>query len=72
MLESTGSNYHFKEFVDKDDNLVRLLYAGKGSLMTLTNMDTDTAISLKAYGFSAQITGFDGKRSRRPSPGTSW
>ena len=34
--------------------------AGKGSLMTLTNMDTDAAISLKAYGFSAQLTGFDG------------
>ena len=28
--------------------------------MTLTNMETDAAISLKAYGFSAQITGFDG------------
>lgn len=60
MLESTGSNYHLKAFVDKNDNLVRLLYAGKGSLMTLTNMETDAAISLKAYGFSAQITGFDG------------
>jgi hypothetical protein len=60
MLESAGSNYHLKEFVDKNGNLVRLLIAGKGSLMTLTNMDTDVAISLKAYGFSAQITGFDG------------
>jgi hypothetical protein len=60
MLESTGSNYHLKEFFDKNGDLVRLLIAGKGSLMTLTNMDTEAAISLKAYGFSAQITGFDG------------
>jgi len=62
MLESTGSNYHLKEFFDKNGNLVRMLFAGKGSLMTLTNMDPDAyaAISLKAYGFSAQITGFDG------------
>ena len=61
-IENSGSKYHLKEFVDKSGNLVRLLIAGKGSLMTLTNMDPDAyaAISLKAYGFSAQITGFDG------------
>ncbi len=68
-LENSGSNYHLKAFVDKNDNLVRLLIAGKGSLMTLTNMDTEAAISLKAYGFSAQVTGFDGKTTTQTITG---
>jgi hypothetical protein len=55
-IELAGSNYHLKEFFDKNDNLVRLIIAGKGSFMTLTNMDSGATISLKAYGFSAQIT----------------
>jgi hypothetical protein len=54
-LQSSGAKYHIKDFVDKDGN-VRLIVAGKGSLMTLTNMDSGATITLKAYGFSDEIT----------------
>lgn len=56
-LESSGAKFHIKDFVAKDGN-VRLIVAGKGSLMTLTNMDLDggATITLKAYGFSDDVT----------------
>jgi len=54
-LQSSGAKYHLKDFVDSNGN-VRLIVAGKGSLMTLTNMDSGATMTLKAYGFSDEIT----------------
>jgi hypothetical protein len=58
----TGSNYHLKEYLDRSGNVVRLILAGKGSLMTITKADTDApTLTFKAYGFSAKIEpGADG------------
>lgn len=52
----SGANYHSKEFVDGNGNPARAIYAGKGSFMTFTNMDTSATLSVKAYGFAAHET----------------
>lgn len=40
-FESTGGNLQEKEFKDEDGNLVRVLSAGKGVVLTYTNYGTD-------------------------------
>jgi hypothetical protein len=40
-LESTGGNLHTQEFKDKNGNVVRILTAGKGVVLTWTNYGTD-------------------------------
>jgi len=57
-LQNSGANLHLKDYVDKDGN-VRLIVAGKGSLITLTNMmnpDSGASITLRAYGVSDDVT----------------
>lgn len=55
-VEVSGSNYHLKEFVDRDGNPVGAIIAGKGSFLTFTNVGTDATLSVKAYGFGAHQT----------------
>lgn len=55
-LEQEGSNFHLKEFFDKNGNPVRVLVAGKGSFMTFTNLESGATLSLKNYGFAAHLT----------------
>lgn len=55
-VEVRGFFQVFKEFVDKDGNVVRLLLAGKGSALTFINADTDASLSLKANGGAQHIT----------------
>jgi hypothetical protein len=51
----------FKEFKDKDGNLVRLLSAGKGPALSFTNLSNKATLPLKANGSVTQITfGSDG------------
>jgi hypothetical protein len=40
-LASTGGNLHTQEFKDKNGNVVRILTAGKGVVLTWTNYGTD-------------------------------
>ncbi|MCO4238595.1 hypothetical protein [Pseudarthrobacter raffinosi] len=40
-VSGTGGKLHTKEFFDKDGNIVRILTAGKGVLLTYTNYGTD-------------------------------
>ena len=57
-LQNSGAKLHLKDFVDKDGD-VRLIVAGKGSLITLTNMtdpDSGASITLRAYGVSDEVT----------------
>lgn len=56
QVEFSGANYHFKEFVDRNGNPVRAIIAGKGSFITFTNVDTDAALSVKAYGVGVHQT----------------
>ena len=41
QLSSTGGNLHEKEFYDAEGNVVRTITAGKGFLLTYTNMGPD-------------------------------
>ncbi|MEV7475188.1 hypothetical protein AB0N33_15930 [Pseudarthrobacter oxydans] len=41
QLSSTGGNLHTKKFYDKEGNVVRMITAGKGVLLTYTNMGPD-------------------------------
>jgi hypothetical protein len=56
VVESWGGNQVYKEFVDKDGNLIRILSAGKGSRLLFTNLDTSATFSIKANGSVTHIT----------------
>ena len=57
-----GDQQHYKEFFDKDGNVVRSIYAGKGSALTFINASpmgepgSGATLSLKANGFSDHQT----------------
>jgi hypothetical protein len=40
-LEQSGGNLHTKDFTDRDGNLVKVIQAGKGFLLTYTNLGPD-------------------------------
>jgi hypothetical protein len=42
-ISSSGGNLHTKEFLDRDGNVVRIITAGKGVLLTYTNYGPDPA-----------------------------
>jgi hypothetical protein len=48
----------FKEYFDKNGNLVRLLSAGKGSALTFLNLNTGASLSLRPNG-SVAHAGFN-------------
>lgn len=50
FLEGRGFPQVFKEFRDKDGNVVRVLVAGKGSALTFINDSTGASLSLRANG----------------------
>jgi hypothetical protein len=54
-VESFGSNQVFKEFVDKNGNVVRTLSAGNGAALIFTNLATGSTFSLKANGSVSRI-----------------
>ena len=57
QIENTSAgNFHQKEFVDKNGNLVRLLTAGQGWDLLVTNLDTSATLSLKGNGAVTQET----------------
>jgi hypothetical protein len=49
-IEGWGGNQHFKEFTDKSGSVVRVLYAGTGSALRYTNLDTGKTFSTKSNG----------------------
>ena len=55
-LDLSGSKLHYKAFFDKNGDFVRVMIAGKGSKITVTNEDTLASLSLNAYGVSLQET----------------
>jgi hypothetical protein len=52
----SGGNQVYKEFRDKNGNLVRTLSAGKGSALTFTNTATGATLSLKPNGSVTHTT----------------
>ena len=49
-------NRVFKEFTDRNGNVVRLLFAGKGALLALTNLDSGENLIMKTGGSALHIT----------------
>ena len=55
-IEGWGGNQVYKEFMDKDGNVIRVLSAGTGSALTFTNLATSAALSTKSNGAVSHIT----------------
>ena len=49
-IEGWGGNRHFKEFTDKNGNVVRSLDAGTGSALRFTNLSNGKTFSTKSNG----------------------
>lgn len=45
-----------KEFYDKDGNLVRVLLAGRGSVITFTNLSSGASLTYKTGGSVSHVT----------------
>lgn len=57
-------NRVFKEFRDKDGNVVRILTAGKGNTLSFTNRSTNKKLSLKPNGSVEHVAfGLDGSQT---------
>jgi hypothetical protein len=55
QIEGRGGNQVFREFTDKDGNVVRVLSAGTGSALVFINLSTGDTLSLKANGAVTHI-----------------
>jgi hypothetical protein len=49
-ISGTGGNLHTKVFEDRDGNPVRLITAGKGVLLTYTNLDSGNSVTIRTDG----------------------
>jgi hypothetical protein len=54
-ISGTGGNLHTKEFFDREGNLVRTITAGKGVLLTYTNLDTGKSVTIRTDGSVTQV-----------------
>jgi hypothetical protein len=55
-IDISGGNQIHKEFLDKNGNVVRMLSAGRGVALTLTNTDTSATLSLQSNGSVSHTT----------------
>jgi hypothetical protein len=55
-LESVGGNQVMKEFRDENGNLVRIISAGRGAVLSFTNLSTGATLSLTTGGSVSQTT----------------
>ncbi len=63
-LESTGGKLHTKTFTDQDGNPVRILTAGKGTLLTYTNVNSGASVTIRTDGsVSSTRTSPDGTQT---------
>ncbi len=56
LIEGSGGNQVYREFLDKNDNVIRTLSAGTGSALTFTNLDTGATFSSKSNGAVTHVT----------------
>jgi autotransporter passenger strand-loop-strand repeat protein len=52
----SGGNVHTKQFVDRDGNPVRTITAGKGFLLTYTNLDAGNSVTIRTDGSVSKTT----------------
>jgi hypothetical protein len=55
-VDITGGSTVQRVFKDKNGNVVRMLFAGLGSQLTFTNVQSGTTLALKANGSVTQVT----------------
>jgi hypothetical protein len=55
-LSIRGGNQVYREFVDRNGNVVRWLSAGKGNVQTFTNMTTGEELTIKTGGSVNHVT----------------
>jgi hypothetical protein len=55
-VEITGAPQVERQFTDKNGNVVRMLVAGKGSILTFTNLSTGASLTLKPNGSVSRTT----------------
>ncbi|NUT72293.1 hypothetical protein [Pseudarthrobacter sp. C4D7] len=56
QIYSSGGNLHTKEFYDREGHLVRMISAGKGVLLTYTNLENGKSISFNTSGSVSNTT----------------
>jgi hypothetical protein len=56
LIEGSGGHQVFREFLDKNDNVVRTLTAGTGSALTFTNVATGATFSSQSNGAVTHVT----------------
>ncbi|MFB0840323.1 hypothetical protein ACETK3_20260 [Arthrobacter sp. E44] len=56
QLQGTGGNLQTKDFYDKNGNKVRTITAGKGVLLTYTNLSTGKSITFDTSGSVSKTT----------------
>jgi hypothetical protein len=52
----SGGNVHTKRFVDRGGNPLRIITAGKGFLLTYTNLDTGNSVTIRTDGSVSKTT----------------
>jgi len=55
-IDASGGNNHFKEFTDKNGNVIRSIQAGTGSALSFTNVDTGKTFSTRSNGAVSHTT----------------
>lgn len=55
-IDVVGNSTVFKEFTDKEGNVVRLLFAGQGPALGFTNLSSGASFLVKAKGLVDRIT----------------
>jgi len=56
QLSQSGGNLHTKTFFDRNGNPVRIIQAGKGFLLTYTNVDTGASVTIRTDGSVSNTT----------------
>jgi hypothetical protein len=52
----SGGNLHTKDFIDRNGNTVKTITAGKGFLVTYTNLDTGSSVAVRTDGSVSKTT----------------
>jgi hypothetical protein len=55
-LEYSGGNLHVKEFKDENGDVVRTFTAGKGFILTFTNVDSGESVAIRTDGSVSSVT----------------
>ncbi|MDC5698770.1 hypothetical protein OO014_16060 [Intrasporangium calvum] len=55
-IEGTYGTWHWRDFTDRNGEVIRTIGAGTGSALTFRNLSTDATVSFRSNGAVAQTT----------------